>query len=148
MADIDDVLRRQSEIIDRVGWAVTAVLPTAADPTGGGPFAYTVGLTAHGYPELIIAGLHPATAQALLNDLASRVYDRAERFTHGQHVDDLLAGYPAVIVNGPPTAQLWPGAAIGRYGSDRVRLQQIIWPDPHGRFPWQDGYIYTSTCSH
>lgn len=144
MPSIEDWQRRQDDIIDTVGWAVTAVLPTADDPATTCPFAYTVGLTAHDYPELVIAGLDPVTAQALLNDLASRVYDRAERFTHGQHIHDLIAGYDAVIVDGPPTPRLWPGTAIGRYGADRVRLQQIVWPDPDGHFPWQDGYAYAA----
>lgn len=36
-----------TQLIDRYGWAVTAVLPTEDDP--GTPFAYTVGLTAHGH---------------------------------------------------------------------------------------------------
>ena len=44
MVEFDDLMRRQDEIIDRVGWAVTMVLPTDDDP--GAPFAYTVGLTA------------------------------------------------------------------------------------------------------
>ncbi|MDZ5447249.1 hypothetical protein U2F26_31845 [Micromonospora sp. 4G57] len=47
-----------------------------------------------------IAGLDPATSQALLNDLAGRVYDKAERFGHGQRVSYLIAGYDAVIVDG------------------------------------------------
>ena len=25
---------------------------------------------------------------------------------------------------------------------DQVRLQQVVWPDPHGRFPWDPGYQY------
>ena len=140
MADFDGLLRNQDDIIDRVGWAVTAVLPTPDDP--GAPFAYTVGLTAHGHPELIIAGLDPLIAQALLGDLAGRVYDTAARFTHGQRVTDLLAGYDAVILDGPGTEDLHPGTAYARYGRDRVRLQQIVWPDKHGRFPWENGYVY------
>ncbi len=140
MADFDGLLRNQDDIIDRVGWAVTAVLPTPEDP--GAPFAYTVGLTAHGHPELIIAGLDPLIAQALLNDLAGRVYDTAARFTHGQRVSDLLAGYDAAILDGPSTEDLQPGTAYARYGRDRVRLQQIVWPDKDARFPWDSGYAY------
>ncbi|MET7968757.1 DUF4262 domain-containing protein [Micromonospora sp. NPDC005305] len=144
MTGFDGVLRRQTEIIDRVGWAVTLVLPTDRDPDNFSAFAYTVGLTAHNYPELLIAGLDPATSQALLNDLAGRVYDKAERFHHGQRIGDLIAGYDAVVVAGDPTDQLHPGAAFGRYGRDRVRLQQIVWPDPDARFPWDSGYTYPS----
>ncbi|MEU7171490.1 MULTISPECIES: DUF4262 domain-containing protein [Micromonospora] len=138
-------LRRQSEIIDRVGWAVTLVHPGADDTDDSGPFAYTVGLTAHGCPELLIAGLDPAIAHHLLNDLAARVYDRAERFSHGQRVGDLIDGYDAAIIDGFPAGHLHLGAAIARYGPQQVRVQQIVWPDPAGRFPWEDGYAYPST---
>jgi len=137
MDEFDEVLHRQDEHIDRVGWSVTMVLPTDGEP--GPPFAYTVGLTEHGFPELVIAGLPPHIAQALLNDLAGRVYDRADRFRHGQRIGDLLAGYDAVIVDGPATEALYPGAAYARYGTDRVRLQQVVWPDRAGRFPWEPG---------
>ncbi|SCF42720.1 protein of unknown function (DUF4262) [Micromonospora matsumotoense] len=106
------------------------MLPTDDDPDTT-PFAYTVGLTAHGYPELITAGLPPEIAHSLLNDLARRVYDRAERFTHGQRIRNLIAGYDAIIIDGLPTADLLPGMAIARYGRARVRLQQMVWPDRH-----------------
>ncbi|ROO62990.1 uncharacterized protein DUF4262 [Micromonospora sp. Llam0] len=140
MPSLDPILRNQQQQIDKFGWAVTAVLP---DNDGdGGPFAYTVGLTRHGYPELVIAGLDPYIAHAILNTAAGRVYDRAERFTHGQHVSDLIADYDTVIVSGPATDALHPGTAFALYGSHRVRLQQIVWPNRHGRFPWDDGYGY------
>jgi hypothetical protein len=57
MPGVQDWLRRQQQIIDDVGWAVTHIVPTDGDPDTTIPFAYTVGLTAHGYPELLIAGL-------------------------------------------------------------------------------------------
>ncbi len=114
----------------------TTPTPPPRSPTPSG--------SPHDYPELLIVGLDPAIAQELLNDLAGRVYDRAERFTHGQRVGDLIDGYDAIIVNGARTEQLSPGAAIMRYGQERVRLQQIVWPDPQGRFPWNDGYAYPS----
>ena len=140
MADFDGLLRNQDNIIDRVGWAVTAVLPTPEDP--GTPFAYTAGLTSHSHPELVIAGLHPLIAQALLGDLADRVVHHGARLRHGQRITDLIDGYDAVIVDGPVTEELYPGTAIGRYGADQVRLQQVVWPDPHTRFPWDPGYQY------
>ncbi|MCW6004295.1 DUF4262 domain-containing protein [Micromonospora sp. CPCC 205371] len=138
MAGIDDIMRRHQELIDQHGWAVTGVFPTEDDP--GAPFAYTIGLTAHGFPELIIAGLDPATSQLLLNDLARRVFDRAQRFTTGQRISDLLAGYDAIIVEGPATEALYPGVAFANYGKERVTLQQVVWPDRHGHFPWEPEY--------
>jgi hypothetical protein len=67
---------------------------------------------------------------------------RNERFIHGARIGDLIADYDAVIVDGEASDTINPGAAIARYGADRVRLQQIVWPDPRGRFPWDPGYTY------
>ncbi|MEO3773969.1 DUF4262 domain-containing protein [Micromonospora sp. B9E7] len=97
---------------------------------------------AHDYPELITAGLPPEVAHSLLNDLARLVYDKAERFAHGKRISDLIAGYDASIVEGPPTEELLPAMAINRYGRDQIRLQQLVWPDQHGRFPWNNGYSF------
>ncbi|MFG1888103.1 DUF4262 domain-containing protein [Micromonospora sp. NPDC049051] len=142
MTSLQDFMRRQSEMIDRVGWSVTLVHPADDGHGHDVPFAYTVGFTAHDHPELLIAGLDAATAQALLNELAGRVYDKAERFSHGQRVSDLIADYDAVIVDGPACDALYPGAAFARYGDTRVRLQQIVWPDPRGCYPWDADYTY------
>jgi hypothetical protein len=131
-------LGEQDQHIDTIGWSVVYVFPTATSP--GAPFAYTVGLTEHGFPELVIAGLPAEISHSLLNDLAGRVYDRAERFTAGQRISDLIKGYEAVIVEGPATEELYPGAAYRRYGRERVTLQQVVWPDGGGRFPWHDNY--------
>lgn len=138
MDELDDMMRRQQEHIDTVGWSVTEVLPTPDEPHA--PFAYTVGLTVRRCPELVIAGLDPWTAHALLNDLAARVFDQAARFNRGERISDLLAAYDTVIVESPGTEALHPGAAYARYGQQRVRLQQIVWPDPHGHFPWDAAY--------
>jgi Domain of unknown function (DUF4262) len=139
MPDPDDILRRQQDLITRFGWAVTGVFPTG--PDDGYPFAYTVGLTelGGGHPEFVIAGLHHRYSQPLLNDMAGRVRD-GHSFTHGQTINDLLHSLDAVLIDGPINADLWPGAAIRRYGADRIRLRQIVWPDRDGHFPWQDGY--------
>ena len=47
-----------------------------------------------------------------------------------------------MIVDGDATEDLYPGAAFSRYGQDKVRLQQIIWPDTGRRLPWEDDYSF------
>ncbi|GLY01051.1 MULTISPECIES: DUF4262 domain-containing protein [Actinoplanes] len=136
----DDFFQRQSEIIEQFGWAVVHVLPDLDDPDDAMPFAYTVGLTEAGLPELTVAGLPPETGQALLNELATRLTEDGVRLRHGQRVGDLLEGHDVVIVAGEPTDLLFPGAAVARYGGPRVRLRQIVWPDPWDHFPWQEDY--------
>lgn len=126
------VRRQFKEIIDRKGWAVTGV------PDAASPFAYTVGLTRHRHPELGMIGLPVDTAHGLLNTLAGRVFDGAQ-YTPGWRIGDLLVDYEVVLVGGRPQRRLWPVAAYGLYGRDRVRLLQVVWPDRFGRFPWEAG---------
>jgi hypothetical protein len=142
MPSMDELLQQQVEIIDRVGWSVVHVFPTPDDPPTDVTFTYTVGLTAHNHPELVLAGLPPQIAQSLLNDLGRRVFDQAARFSHGERLSDVLVGYDAIIIDGTPNDALHPGIAFSLYGSDKVRLQQLVWPDQHGRFPWESGYGY------
>jgi hypothetical protein len=141
MLGINSFLRRMNQRIDQQGWAVLTVLPAYDRPMA--PFAYTIGLTAHQSPELIIAGVDPCVAEPLLNELARRVVKDAQRFTPGQRISDLLRGYDAILVEGAATAALRPAAAFVHYGEDRVRLQQVVWPDPQGRFPWEPGCTTT-----
>lgn len=140
MSYLDDFFDEQSEIIGRFGWAVVHVLPGDDDPPGTVPFAYTVGLTGYGFPELTIAGLPTEIGHVLLNEVAGRVRDEGLLLGHGQRLRGLIDGQPVRIVAGDPTEVLFPGAALMRYGDDRVSLLQITWPDPGGRFPWESGY--------
>jgi hypothetical protein len=54
-------------MIDQYGWAVQGVGPDRVHP----PWAYTVGLTAHGRPELAVTGMSITDAAGLLNDVAA-----------------------------------------------------------------------------
>ena len=140
MSYLDDFFDEQSEIIGKFGWAVVHVLPEEDDPADTVPFAYTVGLTGYGFPELTIAGLPPETGHLLLNEVAGRVVDEALLLRHGQCIRDLILEQQVRVVAGEIGETLFPGAALMRYGEDRVRLLQIVWPDPDDRFPWQSGY--------
>ena len=59
MPGIDDFLHRQTEIIERVGWAVMHILPTDDDPHTGVRSSDTVGLSARIAPEFVTTGLPP-----------------------------------------------------------------------------------------
>lgn len=62
-----------------------------------------MGLTEANHAELLIAGLDPAVGTELLNAaLATRVYHGGLTVAHGQRIGDLIVGYDAVIVEGPP----------------------------------------------
>ncbi|WP_328463542.1 DUF4262 domain-containing protein [Actinoplanes sp. NBC_00393] len=58
------------------------------------------------------------------------------------HVAAQESANPRASVDGSPNDYLHPGVAFALYGRDKVRLQQLVWPDQHGRFPWESGYEY------
>ena len=118
--------------IAEFGWAVQGVEGTRHRP----PWSYTIGLTPHARPELVVTGLALPAAQALLNDVAA----------HLLHADTPTAGEQVPLVGGPvieyvrvahPEVHLT--RAAGLYGSS-VSALQVVWADDRGRWPWDVGF--------
>jgi hypothetical protein len=111
---------------------VQGVFSTEADP--GPNFAYTVGLTEAGLPELVITGLpHHDLAAELLNT-AARLH-LADEIRAGREVTE-AATVALRAVDAPGTIA---GPAFALYGR-RVRFVQLVWPDQGGAYPGDDGW--------
>jgi hypothetical protein len=124
-----DHLRR---LITQHGWAVQGVEGDRIHP----PWAYTVGLTSYGKPELVVTGRKLPDAARLLNDVATHVM-HAEAPRPGEQIP-LVGGLLIEIVALPhPEAHLL--RAIDLYG-DSVRAIQLAWADDRGRWPWERGH--------
>lgn len=123
---LDDLRRR----VERTGWAVQAVSGSG----GRASFAYTVGLTAQGLPELLVTGLRAELAAQLLNGVASYVREQTvlpgETMECGPHFGEF------VRVDAPAEHLL---GAVELYGPD-VRALQLVWVDDRGRWPWERGH--------
>ncbi|WTW93452.1 DUF4262 domain-containing protein [Streptomycetaceae bacterium NBC_01309] len=119
------------------GWTVVAV---PADEHGPA-FAYTVGLphTAH-VPELAMLGLPIQVMHTLLNNIASRIRDGAPA-ADGTRVDGLLAAGLALVLKDADPG--WHPTFFGQtawFHRAAVPVRQVVWPDPAGVFPWEDGF--------
>ena len=128
-ADYLDFMR---DIMDRCGWAVQGVERDGPHP----PWAYTVGLTRLGRPELVVTGMSLHRATHLLNDMAA----------HALHADNPKLGERVELTGGPviqmvqvaePTAHLL--IATEMFGP-RIRALQIVHADDRGHWPWECGY--------
>jgi hypothetical protein len=128
-ADYLDVMR---DIMDRCGWAVQGVERDGPHP----PWAYTVGLTRLGRPELVVTGMPLHRATHLLNDMA----------THALHAGNPKPGERVELTGGPviqmvqvaePTAHLLIAAEM--FGP-RIRALQVVHADDRGHWPWECGY--------
>ncbi len=129
---LQDYLNHMSSIIHKNIWAIQGVQRDGLRP----PFAYTVGLTAMGKPELIVTGMPTARAAALLNDVAVHIL-HAEVPEPGERVP--LIGGPLIefVEVQTPTAHLL--RACDLYGT-RIRALQVVHADDRGRWPWETGY--------
>jgi hypothetical protein len=115
------------------GWHVIRVLE---DQVGPG-FAYTIGLFKnYGHPEVIAFGLPPERLHGLLN----LVGDDAKAGGHrgpGDVSAEFIEGYPCSFIEFPATAfREYLGYALWFYSGAPFPALQLVWPDKHGRFPW------------
>ncbi len=127
-----DYTEHMRRLISAYGWAVQGVERDGIHP----PWAYTVGLTAHQRPELVITGMDLDRATQVLNGVAA----------HLIHAGVPEPGTQAALRDGPlvelitvttPWAHL--NLAVELYG-DQIRALQLVHADRRGRWPWDRRY--------
>src|SRR3954452_2465090 len=127
-----DPLEELQELIARHGWAVRHVV----DPEPAACLSYTVGLTAHLHPEVVMTGLPPQVAHAFLNNAGAVVVREHGHFAPGDKTTALTEGPPFEVIAVTDTSALT--AVQSLYGD--VRAVQVVWTDSTGQLPWQPGY--------
>jgi len=114
------------------GWAVQGV----QGDRNYAPWAYTVGLTAFGKPELVVTGTSLARASDLLHVSAP----------HLLHADAPEPGEQNPLIGGPlieivqvaePTMHLV--TAVELFGP-QVKALQLVYADDRGHWPWDVGF--------
>jgi len=121
--------------VERHGWSVMKVSNDAVPD-----FAYSVGLhRTFGHPELIAFGLDLDVMHRLINDVGEAVRGSA-RFRSGAISDAFLEGF-GVTFRAVPQYQYAGHLGWARwfYDSDDFPALQLVYPDRHGRWPWQSG---------
>jgi Domain of unknown function (DUF4262) len=144
-----DALARMAWRVYEYGWAVQGVERERDRP----PWAYTVGLTLHDLPELLITGLPLRRSAELLNGMAAHLlHDRDARSVYP---DDRSAGCAheaptpgerTRLADGPlvewvavqhPDVHLLTAMAL--FGPT-VRGLQMVWADDRDQWPWERGF--------
>ena len=147
--------QKYAEMIDSFmaenGFAIIGVFD--AEP----PFAYTIGLTAKGFPELIIvANFNPQEFNGIMNSVGHKFIEAAtatKAAVDGTTPIDYET-LPVMIEirkNNAPVSvpvglkkirkefhEMLLGQALARYGE--VECIQVVIPDANGKLPWDDGF--------
>lgn len=127
----EEYFDRVREMIGRSRFAVIAIGGSRDEAE----FCYSVGLTEHGLPELIVMGLDSDPATRLVRVwgdylLDERVVLAGERLTSGPwHTEAVRVAFPREHLL----------SADALYG-DRVQALQLVWADNTGRMPWDPGH--------
>ncbi|HZO67698.1 MAG TPA: DUF4262 domain-containing protein [Kribbellaceae bacterium] len=114
-----------SSILER-GWFVQAT----EGNDGDSPYAYTVGLTMLGHPELVVFGMEPAPAEDVLAAVAEQVLAGRE-FTDGDDVSFLYDARDPVILLQLPDSSTHLHRANDLYRESAgppVPALQLFWP--------------------
>jgi len=128
----DDYLRYVRGVIAEYGWAVQGVERDRIHP----PWAYTVGLTGHGEPELVVTGLPLRRAAVLLDDVAEHVMHAAAP-RPGEQIALRDGPLIEIVKVAVPSAHLV--MAVEMYGPG-PRALQVVHADDRGHWPWETGY--------
>lgn len=146
---LDQEDARMASVIRRHGWAIEYIgggLCSAPGCDGGDdegpPFAYTVGLFGLGHPELLVFGVDPNTAYALLNTLGDRIRNDDEVLIPGQLLtfDDWTHRVIPEEVPNPGEIVFTANRFYQRPDEFSVPVLQLSYDDFEGRFPWEEGY--------
>jgi hypothetical protein len=131
-ASRQDYLDYLRGMLDEQCWIVIYVQRDRYRPS----FSYTVGLTNHGKPEIVVTGLPKQRAADLLNDVAA----------HLVHADPPPPGERVPLTDGPlieivrvaePSAHL--NVAVELCGPQLSALQ-LVYADDRGHWPWDRGF--------
>ncbi len=127
-----DQIEHMRDLMIRHGWAVQGVEADRSRP----PYAYTLGLTDCGLPELVVTGMSLNRAAELLNGVAE----------HAVHTGPPVPGERIPLRRGPAievVELLNPDAhmptAIALFGTE-FRALQLVWADSRGCWPWSAGF--------
>jgi len=129
----DDEMAELTRAVEQDGWAVRAVFEHGLRA----PWAYTVGLTRFGRPELVVTGLDALEAADLLNEVALLLVETDEAPRPGSRIP-ATGGVPVEFVEvAAPDEHLVRAVALHGEG---VRAVQVVWSDERGHWPWQRSF--------
>jgi hypothetical protein len=128
----EDYLDMVRECITAHCWHVVSIERDGIHP----PWAYSVGLTGHGKPEVVVTGMPLRRAVNFVNVVADHVHHAEAPLpgTQVQWIDGPLTEFVRIPV---PDAHLF--TAVDIYGPD-IRALQVVHADDRGRWPWETGY--------
>lgn len=125
--------------VEKFGLAIQFAFPTEE---GQGPrFAYTIGMTDIGHPELLVIGLPDELAGLVFNQVHDELRT-GQRSGTELVIEKILSVPLQVHATDPGKSSTYTiqGDEYYRIRGLKPVYSQLIWPDPAGVYPHQDGF--------
>ena len=127
-----------AESVASHGWHAIAVGASEASPD----FTYTIGLCqTSAHPDVVLFGLPQDVAYPILANLVAKVRAGTSFEVPGSYSGVIRDREVAVRPVHPTQHPIYLGYAMGYYrhidNSELMRVVQLFWPDPRGRFPYE-----------
>lgn len=136
----DDYDKELLSNLSEVGWHNLHIAGEEALP----PFSFSIGHFHNAnHPEIIVAGLPPETSEQLLNVAAVHIHGEGQPIEPFRPYEDFLQGLNVAFI---PVGLEHYGEFLGYanwYYDDLPKpypVMQMVWPDPAGLFPWEEGF--------
>lgn len=120
-------------LIKEFGWAIVGVFDF--------PFAYTVGASDLGLPEIIVTGLRDVKGcTAIINHLLTRIKNGEDPVSE-EYAYTEVSNFPCYL-------RKLTRSQMDDYMTVTIKRQvnfegyQLVYPDPKGIFPWEEGYDF------
>jgi hypothetical protein len=132
------------EKIETYGWMVMNI----KDEPGKSGWSYTIGMyETYGHPEIIIFGMSVDSRHSILNWIGKNIKE-GKPFAAEQEHDWVLTEYGCWS---KPVQKRWYYSLLGwarwfyqtKDQQDNFPCVQALWPDKHGKYPWDSEYAYS-----
>lgn len=146
----DPLARSAIERIRSCGLAVTAhdrlCADHAHDHDDACPYAYTSGRSLHTEPELVVYGLGAEAAVDILCDTIDEFefHDWRQLVSDGAEFAVESIDVPLRLIEVVDTTDLHATNLL----FPNTTVLQVVWPDDHGVYPWEDGYSLEPHAQH
>lgn len=131
----EELLERVRSDIQEYGCHIVWVFD---DNNETSPFAYTVGLTEKGQPEVVVCGVPAELGAHICNEIYHKAVDEGLELTAGVTLDNLVEGFPGILCD--VSSEHEANQARNYYRNDDVRVLQFVLPDLQGNYPWDLAY--------
>lgn len=139
--DYGAIMESARENIERTGLHLTGVL---VGLNGDLPFIYSAGFKYQDeHPDIILSGIGSEAGMVTINNVFYLLKEKGKRFQDGDISHDVLEGLPVAfrtVTDEHKEDKINFTASIYDMPNKDIEVLQLVWPDPNGKFPWDEGF--------